>query len=127
MKSLFTLGEFTSHSGKLLQYKIDCDALTADDLACLAAQGAKLLKPFSVVVGIPTGGWRLADLIRDYATPGANSALIVDDVYTTGHSMEVERARALQDRYSNVQGLVIFNRSGRADLGWVHRMVDVLI
>lgn len=63
--SLFKAGEFVSHSGLTLPYKIDCDALTNSDLETLAAQVAKW-GPFERVYGVPSGGWRFADALRPY-------------------------------------------------------------
>lgn len=99
--SLFVNQTFVSHSGKVLDFKIDCDALTDADLATLASVIAKRFK-FGAVEGVPRGGLRLAEALQPYVTKGP--ALIVDDVLTTGASMEQAR-KALTDR-----GVVIFAR-----------------
>src|ERR1700722_3264701 len=87
--SLFTDGEFVAHSGVTLPFKIDCDALTDADIATLAKEISRRTK-FSVVVGIPRGGLRLAAALEQYCQPSA-PVLIADDVLTTGRSMEAER------------------------------------
>jgi hypothetical protein len=100
---LFRLGDFTLHSGANASWKIDCDALTDADLACLAKMAAELLPPFGSVEGVPTGGLRFAAALRPYATFGP--PLVADDVLTTGNSMEAQR-RGRPDAL----GVVIFAR-----------------
>jgi len=99
--NLFQLGAFTLHSGKKSNFKIDCDALSDQELYTLAHQLLPLLPYFTHVFGIPRGGTRLAKLLNPYCTATYNECthtevpphlLIVDDVYTTGTSME-EAAR----------------------------------
>ena len=85
--SLFQLGEFTLASGQTSTFKIDCDALTADDWAALAHLAADRLPPFSQVMGVPTGGHPFALALRRYATTSPR-LLIAEDVVTTGGSME---------------------------------------
>lgn len=99
--TLFVDHSFVSHSGKPLDFKIDCDALSDDDLATLAIIIAKRIK-FRAVEGIQRGGLRLAAALQQYVTKGPR--LIVDDVLTTGASMEQAR-KALTDR-----GVAIFAR-----------------
>ena len=81
---LFSKFDFVSHSGLPLNWKIDCDALTDDDLNTLAFVISQKFK-FGSVVGIPTGGIRLETALRPYITTGPR--LLVDDVLTTGKSM----------------------------------------
>lgn len=104
---LFIDSEFTSHSGLLLPFKIDCDALTDGDLDTLAAAIARRVRAFRSALGVPRGGVRLADALRPYAA-GVRTYpfLIVDDVLTTGKSMEEARDRA----GANSIGAVIFAR-----------------
>lgn len=93
------MGEFTLHSGKKSTFKIDCDALTNDDIEVIALMLKYRLPPFGEVEGVPQGGLRLAAAMRKYAVPGvqrkgwygATALLIVDDVFTTGMSMEEHR------------------------------------
>lgn len=101
--TLFVNKPFTSHAGQDLLWKIECDALEFDDLETLAAIIARHI-PFSDVIGIPTGGLRLAKSLQKYS--GEGGTLIVDDVYTTGMSMEAAR----KDTDGVVRGAVIFAR-----------------
>ncbi len=84
--TLFVPGAFTSHSGQVLQWKIECDALTDEDWECLAVIIVPHLEPFGLVRGIPEGGLIFASKLRAYSTE-SKTVLIVDDVLTTGRSM----------------------------------------
>lgn len=114
--SLFQLGAVTLHSGAQSDFKIDCDALTDADIECLAYLISKRVKPFYSVEGIPTGGIRLARALKQYLTSDHSAPmLLVDDVFTTGTSMEV-KARACRP-YLPVIGAVIFSRGPVPD--WI--------
>lgn len=114
-RHLFVDGEFTAHSGGTLPFKVDCDALTDGDLATLAAYVAREFPPFANVCGVPRGGLRFASALRRYETgSGRDPTLIVDDVLTTGTSMEEARSARLP---GNVFGVVIFARGPCPD--WV--------
>lgn len=93
--SLFNFGQFTLHSGGTTDFKIDCNFLTDEDIAALARLIAKNVW-FEEVVGVPTGGLRLAAALQPYRRP-LGAMLIVDDVLTTGASMETMRAQLLND------------------------------
>lgn len=115
--TLFSPEAFRSHSGIDLSWKIDCDALTDADLAALAKLVADRI-PFDHVIGVPCGGLRFAAALEKYADlrRTANRFLIVDDVLTTGHSMEVVKARiwSIEDLRAGVSapvGVVIFARA----------------
>ena len=112
---LFVDGEFTSHSGLRLPFKIDCDVLTDGDIDTLASAISRRLVRFSAVYGIPRGGVRLADALARLGGTGSqlDPLLIVDDVLTTGASM-----REARDRFGpNTIGIVIFARGPCPD--WV--------
>lgn len=98
---LIQFGSFVAHSGRLLDFKIECDALSDADIDALAAVIARRMK-FGSVYGVPRGGVRLAKALEPYATSGPR--LIVDDVLTTGRSM-AEARDSMGDR-----GVVIFAR-----------------
>lgn len=90
--NLFVDGEFTAHSGETLLFKINCDALRKSDFATLAAEIARRMGRFRGVYGIPRGGIRLSLALLRYCTGSPlDPMLIVDDVLTTGRSMEEAR------------------------------------
>lgn len=99
---MFNHGTFISHSGKQLSFKIECDDLTDNDLETLAKLVSKRLQ-FGRIKSVPTGGDRFAAALQKYCTKGPT--LIVDDVFTTGRSME----KARESPYD--LGVVIFARS----------------
>ncbi len=105
--NLFRLGDFTLSSGEASPFKIDCDALSDEDWAAVAAMLAEQLPPFYSVDGVPRGGLKLAEAMRKYVRRGGGKHLIVDDVLTTGGSI----ARWRQ-RYPGCQviGAVLFAR-----------------
>lgn len=106
--SLFVDGEFLSHSGLRLPFKIDCAALTDEDLATLAAETSRRLVRFRYAIGVPRGGVRFASALQRYGTGSAlDPVLIVDDVLTTGASMNQIR----ELRGPDTIGVVIFARS----------------
>lgn len=94
--SLLQLADITLHSGRPSFFKIECDALTDEDWRAAAGMLARVLPPFALVEGVPRGGLPLARHLTPFAIPDApgydRRRLIVDDVWTTGGSMEVHRA-----------------------------------
>lgn len=107
--SLFIQGGFRLHSGAFSAWKIECDNLTDEDIETIALMLSEALPRFGSVEGIPRGGLRIAEALEPYVTTGL--PLVVDDVLTTGRSMEEQRAGR------EVLGAVIFQR-GRG-LSWV--------
>lgn len=61
--SLFDPRPFVSHSGLRLPWKIDCDALSDEDLSALARLVARRIR-FGAVIGIPRGGIALRPAIE---------------------------------------------------------------
>ena len=123
--NLFQLGEFKLHSGGTSLWKIDCDALSDEDIQTLAVMGKEALgcNVFGEVIGIPRGGLPLAQAMRQFSSPGA-PPLIVDDVLTTGQSM--------RDKYNEIYtsgqrpiGLVIFART--VPPHWVFSILQVCL
>ena len=109
--NLFIKKDFISHSGIDLQWKIDCDALSDEDIeTCAWMIAQKCL--FGSVIGIPTGGFRLEKALWKYASDDFRKILIVDDVLTTGGSMlkEFNAARLIGYSEENIKCAVIFAR-----------------
>lgn len=107
--ALFQTGNFRLHSGEESAFKIECDALTDHDWAALAQIIVTRIPPFGQVEGVPSGGLQLAAELEPYATEGP--LLIVDDVLTTGISMEKYRGPR------PAIGVVIFARGDCAE--WI--------
>lgn len=85
---LFDPNYFIGSAGDVLQWKVECDALTEEDWTALAKIAGPHLK-FGSVEGVPYGGLPFAHAMRPYITEGP--LLIVDDVLTTGASMITQR------------------------------------
>lgn len=113
--NLFENKSFISHSGFSLSFKINCDALSDEDIETLADIIAKKFS-FSKIYGVPRGGLRLANALEKYLSPNG-PVLIVDDVLTTGKSMEEAKEKFLNE---DVIGVVIFAR-GRCPF-WVRTL-----
>ena len=86
-QNLFQLGKFTSAAGLILPWKIECDALTQGEWDCIAFVLATKLPAFGFVYGVPRGGVPLALAMEKYQTVTTERVLIVDDVWTTGKSL----------------------------------------
>lgn len=116
---LFQKGTIKLNSGLLSDFKIDCDALTNEDIECLAYLISKKLK-FREVYGVPTGGLRLEEKLKPYCIADDNlPVLICDDVLTTGNSMN--RFRETLGSY-DVIGVVIFSR-GKCEQ-WIYSLFN---
>lgn len=87
---LFKWEEFTSHAGKQLKFKIECDAITPSEWDCLARMVVEYQdRPFSHAEGIPRGGIPFARALNKYASGNSKDfPLICDDVWTTGKSFK---------------------------------------
>lgn len=103
--NLFQQGTFALHSGASSVWKIDCDALTDADLETLAVLIAERVGEFSAVEGVPRGGDALACCLEKYRSADG-PLLLVDDVCTTGGSLEKQR------NGREAVGYVIFSRGG---------------
>jgi len=114
--NLFKWETFKAHSGEMLDWKINCDALTDEDIKCLA-KIITLKIEYKQALGIPRGGIKLALELKKYRTPVSDVTLIVDDVLTTGNSMERIREKLIIHNYKNIKGAVIFSRSKCPD--WI--------
>ena len=114
-KNLFQLGEFVLHSGQNTAWKIECDSLKERDYATLAYIVANEWKlKFNGVKSIEgDNSYIFAEKLRKYQenwTNTVNALLIVDDVLTTGHS--IQEVYDLWEGAKNINqiGVVIFAR-----------------
>ena len=111
--NLFQLGDFTLSSGRRSSWKIECDALTAEDWRTLAAMGVEMLDKagisFHCALGVPTGGAKLAEALQAHLKPPTQRScvLVVDDVLTSGGSILRVREHV---EGANCWGLVAFAR-----------------
>ena len=103
-EGLFQQGTFQLHSGEVSRWKIDCDALTDNDINTLAKLIHKGIV-FGYVEWVSGGGERLGKAMLKWRNAYSSTLLIVDDVLTTGASMEKQRAGR-----TNTIGAVIFAR-----------------
>ncbi len=111
MANLFRSGDFVLHSGGRSRWKIDCDALTDEDIKTLALMIAEMVGPFASVEGVPSGGLRLAKALQPLCTGQSFPHLIVDDVLTTGRSMrKAMEARVVTTHKMDCVGAVVFAR-----------------
>lgn len=105
---LFEKKKWIMHSGTESNFKIECDALTQTDWDTVAYLITEHFS-FINVVGIPRGGLALEHSLKKYeGTFGP--LLIVDDVLTTGTSMEEMRDIYLERYKNNIVGVVLFAR-----------------
>jgi len=114
-KNLFASGNFELHSSEQSNWKIECDVLTEDDyetLAYIVAKEWKLM--YNGVKSIEgNNSYIFAEKLRNYQqnwTNGINTLLIVDDVLTTGHSMQNVYDIWEDAKNINLIGVVIFAR-----------------
>jgi len=112
MPHLFTQGDFTLHSGAKSKWKVECDALTDEDWQTLAEMIDGTYS-FHTVHGVPRGGLVLAEKLKPYCKENGKSVLIVDDVLTTGGSMEEKRNEVWKEGWKDIQGVVIFSRTNK--------------
>ena len=114
---LFQKVDFKSSAGLDLKWKIECDAISDDEWKCIATMIMERTRPFKNVVGIPRGGIKLAQELDKYSTGYYHDPVcIVDDVLTTGNSMEKYREELEKNRskdepmISRPIGWVVFAR-----------------
>tara|TARA_Y100001963_G_C6532740_1_gene331857 strand:+ start:211 stop:609 length:399 start_codon:yes stop_codon:yes gene_type:complete len=105
-KYLFVEEDFIGHSGGELHWKIECDAITSPEWKCIARMiFERERRPFQAAIGIPRGGVELSRWLNEYSTQNPEHPyLIVDDVLTTGGSMDEYREE---------------NFDGKESFGWV--------
>ena len=118
MIELFQKIDFKSHSGLDLTWKIEMDALTPNEWECIAHMIMEHTPPFREAVGIPRGGNILGRFMNKHGTGQRQDPIcIVDDVLTTGGSMEEFRRKRQWRNPTEYIGGVVFARSKPPD--WV--------
>lgn len=117
---LFHQGDYTFHSGSSSKWKLECEALTEADWETIAFVISEKFV-FGEVFGVPRGGMVLQTKLQKYATNHSEDpVLIVDDVMTTGKSME-ELLSSLKIPLSRkIHGVVLFCRDRTTCPAWVH-------
>ena len=117
--NLFQSVNFKSHSGLDLSWKIEMDALTDPDWFTITKMIMEVTPPFKEAVGIPQGGIKLGNLLNEHGTGKDEDPIcIVDDVLTTGESMEYFLTQYQRNRKPfTAIGWVVFARSQCP--GWV--------
>ena len=113
--NLFQKVDIILNSGQKSDFKIECDALTDEDIETFAYLIQKKYK-FGKVLGVPRGGVGIQVALEKYVTQGNDTLLIVDDVLTTGGSMVRFRENYLT-QYENIVGVVLFARNECPD--WI--------
>ena len=112
MIDLFQKIDFTSHAGLDLTWKIEMDALTRDEWECIAHMIFELSPPFKEAIGIPRGGVKLGKLLNLHGTGKREDPIcIVDDVLTTGGSMNEFKTKRHWRNPSKYIGWVVFARN----------------
>ena len=87
------------------------DALSDDEWFTIARMILEHSVPFHSAVGIPRGGIRLGKLLNEYGTnKETDPILIVDDVLTTGLSMNEFRKIRRKEEIRKHIGWVVFAR-----------------
>ena len=110
---LFQSVNFKSHSGLNLTWKIEMDALSEQDWFTIKKMIMEITPPFREAVGIARGGVKLGDLLNEHATGKEGDPIcIVDDVLTTGGSMEYFLTQYQRNRRPfTAIGWVVFART----------------
>ena len=112
MIELFQKVDFKSHSGLDLTWKIEMDALSHGEWECIAQMIMELTPPFKEAIGIPRGGNILGKLMNRHGTGKREDPIcIVDDVLTTGGSMNEFKTKRQWRNPSKYIGWVVFSRS----------------
>ena len=122
---LFQSINFKSHSGLDLSWKIEMDVLSDREWFTIKKMIMEITPPFREAVGIPRGGTFLGDLLNEHATgKEGDPVCIVDDVLTTGESMEyfVTQYRRNRRPFTAI-GWVVFARGQTPD--WVQALFQM--
>jgi len=120
---LVQLGDHKLNAGKRSCYKLVCDQFIADNVEALAWMLRQLAGPYGSVAGIPRGGLSLAAAMEKYRDRSLErTLLLVDDVITTGGSLNRERER-LAGQYDHIIGVAVFSRGPLPS--WVSAMFEM--
>ena len=110
MIDLFQKVDFKSHAGLDLHWKIEMDALSHKEWECIAQMIMELTPTFKEAIGIPRGGTILGKLLNQHGTGKREHPIcIVDDVLTTGGSMNEFKAKRQWRNPSKYIGWVVFS------------------
>ena len=108
---LFQSVDFKSHSGLDLSWKIEMDALSDPEWFTIKKMIMEYSPPFREAIGIPEGGIKLGGLLNEHATGNEEDPVcIVDDVLTTGESMEYFLSQYQRKLWPITIGWVVFAR-----------------
>lgn len=119
MTGFLQRGEFVLNSGHDSGFKIEVDEISDETIDTAMWLAYKSLPYINEVVSVPRGGDRMARSFRKYLTTESPkksyNVLIVDDVLTTGYSMEKVKGRELNSSspFIQVYGIVLFSRLKR--------------
>ena len=103
--------DFKSHSGLDLTWKIEMDALSKPEWFTISQMIMEITVPFREAVGIPRGGTELGKLLNQYGTGKKEDPIcIVDDVLTTGESMNDFKIKRQWRNPTDYIGWVVFAR-----------------
>lgn len=121
--NLFQHGEFKLSNGEDSTFKIECDFLSDDDWNTLAYILHRKSGMFEEVFSVPTGGDKFAKALNQYKVDLKHlfnrdkMVWLVDDVFTTGLSMEKRKLELEQEGYKHIRGFVVFARKNTP--GWI--------
>lgn len=124
--NIFQVGKFNLHSGKVSKYKIECDNLTPEDVNFFVEVVRESIE-FNGVYGVPRGGTRLAEGLYPYSNASSRNYLIVDDVLSSGDSMNEARKfveQHIDATYYKICGYVFFNRGHMDTPFWVKSVFE---
>ena len=109
---LFQSVDFKSHSGLELKWKIECDAISDPEWFTISQMIMEITPPFKEAIGIPRGGIKLGSLLNQYGTGKREDPIcIVDDVLTTGGSMDEFLQKRQWRNPTDYMGWVVFART----------------